>query len=396
MRVLHAVELYRPSVGGAQTVVLQVSERLVARGHEVTVATTALPEREAGELDGVRVVGFDVSGNAVAGLSGDVEGYHRFVCEGDFDVMMVYAAQQWTLDALLDVIDEVPFPVVVAPCGFSALGDEAWEGYFDTLPERLAHAAALLTHSETYQDARFLREHGLATTLIANGADEREFASLPEPGAARRRLGLPGDVPLLLTVGAHTGEKGHAEALRAMRRLGARARLLVVGNAPLGRGCLPTCRVRAWRTTATSLCRRRADVVSLTREETLAAFSAADLFVFASNVECSPIVLFEAAASRTPFVAADVGNSAEIADWTGGGVIAATARRERNRTYVDEADLARLTGELLADYDRRIGMGDAARAAWERDYTWDRVVDRYEELYAAVSASKRSTVADSE
>src|SRR3954449_5227675 len=114
MRVLHAVELYRPSVGGAQEVVRQLSERLVTRGHEVTVATTALAERREHEVEGVRIAEFAVSGNAMRGLEGDVEGYRRFVLDGGFDVVMVYAAQQWTLDALLDVMDQVPCPVVVA------------------------------------------------------------------------------------------------------------------------------------------------------------------------------------------------------------------------------------------------------------------------------------------
>lgn len=395
MRVLHAVELYHPSVGGAQEVVRQVSERLAQRGHDVTVATTALAERDAGEIAGVRISEFEAGGNAVRGMTGDIEGYRRLVLEGGFDVLMVYAAQQWTFDALLDVLDRVPCPVIVAPCGFSALGDPAWSEYFGALPERLARASGLVVHSETYQDARFLAEHDLATELVPNGADEREFGELPDRGEARAELGLADGVPLLLTVGAHTGEKGHAEALRAVRRLKGRAQLLVVGNAPHGRGCLPTCRVRAWTTTATSFGRRRARVVDLSRSETLAAFAAADLFVFASNVECSPIVLFEAAASSTPFVAADVGNAAEIASWTGGGVIAATTRDEHGRARVDEADLARQVGGLLADQGRLERMGSAARDAWSRSYTWDAVTDRYEGLYARMAASKPSTAPDS-
>ena len=41
MKILHTVEYYAPSVGGAQEVVRQISERMVQRGHQVTVATTA-------------------------------------------------------------------------------------------------------------------------------------------------------------------------------------------------------------------------------------------------------------------------------------------------------------------------------------------------------------------
>ncbi len=45
MRILHTVEFYHPSIRGAQEVVRQFSERLVTLGHDVTVVTTKLPER---------------------------------------------------------------------------------------------------------------------------------------------------------------------------------------------------------------------------------------------------------------------------------------------------------------------------------------------------------------
>ena len=60
MRILFCCEFYAPSVGGVQEVVKQIAERLVIRGHEVTVATRKLPSREFDELNGVKIVGFDV------------------------------------------------------------------------------------------------------------------------------------------------------------------------------------------------------------------------------------------------------------------------------------------------------------------------------------------------
>src|SRR3954462_6732295 len=105
LRILHAVEFYAPSVGGAQEVIRQVSGRLAARGHDVTVATTHLRERRVDVIDGVRIEGFDVRGNAVRGIEGDVERYRRFVLDGGFDVVMTYAAQQWTTDALLPILE---------------------------------------------------------------------------------------------------------------------------------------------------------------------------------------------------------------------------------------------------------------------------------------------------
>ncbi|HZE15765.1 MAG TPA: hypothetical protein VE197_08650, partial [Mycobacterium sp.] len=69
MRILHANAAYRPLVGGAQTYLRAMSERLVRDGHQVAIGTTDAadiqsfwdprrPRLPVGEidLDGVRVV----------------------------------------------------------------------------------------------------------------------------------------------------------------------------------------------------------------------------------------------------------------------------------------------------------------------------------------------------
>ena len=364
MRILHAVELYAPSVGGAQEVVRQVSERLAARGHEVTVATSALPERTERRIGGVEIAEFDVRGNEVRGIEGDVEGYRRFVADGGFDVVMTYAAQQWTTDALLPVLDSVAAPKVLAPCGFSGLHDPAYAGYFERLPHALRGFDELIFHSGTYRDIRFAREHGVEKgTVIPNAADEREFGTEREPGAG----------PALLTVGGHTGLKGHAEAMDALRASTRARTLAIVGNTPTGRGCLPACRVRA------ALTRVRGDRVLLLdppRDEVIDLYFSAELFVFCSLIECSPLVLFEAMAAGLPFVSVDVGNAREIAEWSGGGVIVPR----------DPQAVARAVDELLADPDRRRAMGESGRAAWRERFTWEAVAQQYEAVYERVAA----------
>src|ERR1700675_1467355 len=112
LRILLACEFYHPSVGGVQEVMRQLAERLVERGHRVTVATSFLPERKSREVNGVRIAEFKVSGNLVWGLRGDVEAYRRYVIESDYDVFMVKAAQQWSFDALIAVLDRLRKPKV--------------------------------------------------------------------------------------------------------------------------------------------------------------------------------------------------------------------------------------------------------------------------------------------
>jgi hypothetical protein len=94
MKILFCVEFYYPSIGGAQEVVRQIAERMAAKSHDVTVATSKISSRTSLRHQGVKIVEFDVSGNLVRGLRGDVGGYQSFLSKQDFDLVFFYAAQQ--------------------------------------------------------------------------------------------------------------------------------------------------------------------------------------------------------------------------------------------------------------------------------------------------------------
>jgi glycosyltransferase involved in cell wall biosynthesis len=388
LRILHAVEKYSPSVGGAQEVVRQVSRHLALRGHHVTVATSFDARRKGGKIDGVNVVEFRVSGNAVRGIRGDVKSYREFVVDQQFDVIMTYAAQQWTTDALLPILSEIQAPKILAPCGFSGLNKRSYAAYFRNLPDAIARFDAIVLHSNEYQDARFIRntQHP-QSVVIPNGFDEDEFPqglSHAESGASfRSRHGIGPNSRLVLTVGSHTGKKGHAELIDAFRQSSScqGATLVIIGNTPTPLGCSTSCRVRA-RVANTFSSDRRIIILDTSRSETIEAYHAADLFVLASAVECSPLVLFEAAAAGTPFIAADVGNAREIAKWLGGGMILTGNRNASGLSRVSPGALAPALDEAWSLASNHYG------SSYVEDYTWANVSMRYERLYAAVARAQ--------
>ena len=385
LKILHCVEFYHPSPGGAQAVVRQVSRELVLRGHEVTVATTRLPHRQEAELDGARIEEFEVSGNAVRGMAGEVERYRSLVIDGGFDVVMTYAAQQWTTDALLDVLDRVPAGTVLAPCGFSGLTDSAYDDYFANLPAALQRFDELIFHSGTYQDIEFARRAGLENlNVVPNGASREEFEGTQSD--FRERHGIDAGEPLMLTVGPHNWRKGHALTIEAFRRAetGGGA-LVVIGNRPLRAGCQWDCRRRALTTRIGTAGRKRVRILDVPRAEVLAAYAAADLFVFGSQVECSPLVLFEAVASKTPFVSTAAGNAEEIAEWTGGGVVIPSIRRN-GLVNASASDFATEIGRLWEDEAERSRLAASGRSRWLEEFTWDRIAERYEAIYERAAA----------
>jgi L-malate glycosyltransferase len=387
MRILHTVEFYHPSTGGAQEVVRRVSEELIARGHDVTVATTDLKERGSSKLNGVEIQGFRISGNAVRGCAGEIERYRDFLLSRRFDVMMNYAAQQWATDLAYPILPQLPYRKTLAPCGFSGLFDPAYRSYFQELPGILKKYDHLIFHSNSGRDVQFVRQHGIDNgSLIPNGASRDEFSRV-HPGF-RARYGIPPDQPLLLTVGSHTGAKGHSVVMEAFRRakIGP-ATLIIIGNTLGSPGCLPRCKAQARLVNLATFGKKRILLLDPARDEVIAAYQAADIFLFGSNIECSPIVLFEAAASGTPFISAACGNAAEIAEWTQAGVIVATQQDGNGYVRAGASSIADAIEDLLGDKSRLEKFRRAGRESWEKSFTWERIALEYERVYLKLLSS---------
>ncbi len=378
MEILHTVEFYHPSRGGAQEVVRQLSERLVKRGHRVTVATTRLPTRQLTDWNGVRIEAFDISGNAARGVTGEAERYQDFLRTSPFDVILNYAAQQWTADLTFPLLREIAAVKVFVPCGYSGLYASEYREYFSRLSAVLRGYDHVVYMSGSYRDAEFGLQHGIThCSVIPNAAAEEEF--LEPPRDVRARYGI-GARFFILCVANHYPDKGHDTVMRAFRRTRIPdGMFLVIGEPPPNsRGCLRRCLVNAWLQKV--LPTRGKTVKILTRVprlDVVSAFQEADLFVFGSRVECSPLVIFEAMAGKTPFVSTDCGNVRELVNLTGAGVVVR-----------DADEMAQAMQQLWADPGRRQEMGRRGVEAWRGCYPWEHVTDQYESLYRRLLAAR--------
>ncbi|KEF41459.1 MAG: hypothetical protein ER33_11380 [Cyanobium sp. CACIAM 14] len=412
MKILHTVESYLPARHGMSEVVRQISERLVARGHEVTVATRSDPARTSDTIEGVKVRDFDVHGKSAVGVWGDVSGYQRFLLGSNVDVIVNFAAQQWATDLMLPLLPQIKARKVFVPTGFSALGDPTFAAYFAAMGDWMRSYDACIFLSDAYRDIDFARREGVERiAIIPNGAAAEEFDCPRDPGL-RARLGIPEDHFLVLHVSGYLSvAKGQAEALEIFSGSQLQdATLLLVSPdfaqslarsltpRQLARGLYHLLRGKGLRALAfpTQLqvmkrlrrrrnrsARRQVLGHALSREDTVSAFLEADLLLFPSWIECSPLVLFEAAASRTPFLVTDVGNAAEIIRWTGGGRLlpGAPSGDREGSIHADIRGGSALLDAVHADAAGRSQMAEQAQMAWRQHFTWERIADQYEQLY---------------
>lgn len=371
MRIGLAVGYFDPQVGGSEEVVKRLAIGLRDRGHDVEVATSPHPRRDPRAMV-VPVREFAVAGNAVQGMTGEVAGYQEHLLTSDRDVWLFYAAQIWSTDAALPLLERMPAATVVVPCGYSGLHQAAYADYFARLPADLRHADALVYMSRSYQDW----EHDLAAGLgqrmhlIPNAASDEEFAEAPL--LPRTKSGGR----LVITVANHLPDKGHDAVITAFKAVaGPEDRLVIVGNR-LARRRESPCWIACKRAALTDRRIRLAE--GLLREQVVELYRTADVFLFGSRVECAPLVLIEAMAAGLPFVTTPAGNARDYSD-------IALVR--------DEADLAGGLRQLLDDAALRQELGAEGRARWDAHHRWSTVVGQYEALMQQVVDQKPEATA---
>ncbi len=383
MKILHTVESYYPEIGGMSEVVRQLSERLVLLGHEVTVVAKKCKSRKENFIKGVNIIEFEISGNAVSGLDGEVESYREFLLNSNYDIVTNFAAQQWASDVAMPILDKIKGKKVNVPTGFSGLYWPEYKDYYESMKILMKGYDMNVFLSNHYRDINFAKENGITKNIvIPNGAAEDEF--LPESKIdIRQKLSIKDDEFFILHVGSYTTIKGHKEALKIYLKSKIRNGVLVfVGFKNDGfQNYIDTSRkLRIWKK-LNNTGDKKIVVTTFTREETVAAFKAADLFLFPSNMECSPIVLFEAMALGTPFLVTDVGNSNEINEWSKGGIILPTRIDNKGFSHARIKGSTKILNELFGNNQLRKQLAQYGFNAWKNNFSWETIAKKYEELY---------------
>ena len=263
----------------------------------------------------------------------------------------------------------------------------------DDHPRRRAEAeAAVMACSDAVLASGTVEAAQLASLY---GADPARIGIVPpgvehaffSPGnrvQARRALGLPGGVPMLLFVGRIQPLKGVDVAVRALERLVDHpgAFLAVVGGPSGPEGQAEMERLRRLVTSlgldaADTRGRRHVRFLPPQPHELLSTYyRAADVCLVPSRSESFGLVALEAAACGTPVVAAAVGGLLTLVEDGGTGFLVEGR---------DPAAFAGRVSELLSDADQAARL--SARAARRaRGYTWSGAAERLRRVYAEVTA----------
>jgi glycosyltransferase involved in cell wall biosynthesis len=213
-----------------------------------------------------------------------------------------------------------------------------------------------VVESEGYPESRI--------HVIYNGVDPARYA--PRPSPVRAELGIGDDEVLIGTLANFDQIKGYDVLVPAIEQVLARtrARAVFFGDGP---------QLEEVRRRVAPLGSRV--LLPGSRKDVDAALWAMDVFTLASHSEGFSNALLEAMAAGRAVCATRVGGNPELIDETTGVLV----------PPADPAALADALVGLCQDAERRRALGAAARQRIERDFAFEGMVRRYEDVLEAAA-----------
>lgn len=405
MHILFGVHGYKPAyrVGGPILSVSALAERLVARGHQVTVFTTNANLDE--ELDVPVDQPIDVEGVSVWYFRRDepLRRWLPFVPYLTRSMGFLYApAMRAALDSLVPGVDIVhthmPFVYPTMAVARAAIRHRKplfyhQRGVFDPARLRFRGAKKRLyiraierplmrnaTRLIALTEAEVLSYQALGVdtpcTVIPNGIDVERYRTI-ERADVQARWGVPSTAIMVLFMGRLHPIKGADRLLDAFANVQAR----------IPDACLVMAGPDEWGMQASF--RARADAAGLQQrvifpgmvegEDKLDLLARADLFCLPSDAEGFSMAVLEALASSTAVLLSPGCYFPEV-EAAGAGTIA-------------PSDVASIAGGLVAlasDRERLRAMGANGRQLVTEHYTWDRITDAMIVTYETGRARTRA------
>jgi glycosyltransferase involved in cell wall biosynthesis len=385
-RILFARNLFLPDDLGGNRYPYETMRRLGQRGHPVTVATPRLHGRFP-DLPNVR--------------------YHLYQIQRPHPAISHFTN---LLGATL-ALKRVPRHDVAIAGSYDAALALGWAGVAPSTP------LVFLFHSEFYSEwvqSRTLARHllqrymaaaerrvfALSSLIVAvsqfsarqirsrapraadkvrvvpTGVDTQYFAPPANKTAARAKLGIGDDVPLVLGVGRLAGVKQFDRLITAFSVACARglvAKLVIAGGGPE--------RKKLDDLVATYGMQDRIQLAGYCDPRQLRAFmQAADLQVCSSAFENLSLALLEGMACGTPVMGTPGGGTPELVEPIEPGLV---LDNDHAHTLADALPV------WLADRQRLASLGQRARDLAIERYDWERVVDGLEAVCSEVVAEWR-------
>ena len=319
MKILLTTPTYPPFNSGLGNAVYQQASALASQGYTVVVATAG--EKRSQRIDkesGVIIEEFLLTGadSLLNPIKGDKKSYIEFLVNSNFDVVVMEAWQNWATDLALKISDKTPGEKFLYSHGLStdvfflkkpfrsAIRYLFWRPYRWNLSKKIQHLDGIIFLANGGSDSRFTdlrvaRKTEAKISVIPNTLSKSAIDVLERPSIDHTER------KQLISVGSYHWQKGFDFVLKAYAKSEAKNKrvLKIFGQTH-----------SKYSNNLYRLSKKlgiNPDYVQFfdgfSEAELMEEYAKSYLFISGSHTECQPLVLLNANASSTPFVARATG-----------------------------------------------------------------------------------------
>lgn len=307
INILFCSEYYYPNLGGVQNHIRIITKYLPKNKFNIEIATSFDSKRKIKTIDGNKINEFKIKGNLALGYTGNIREYQDFLLKKKFDIIFFYAAQQWSFDLSLPIIEKIKAKKIFCPCGFSKLESFYYFPYYYFLKKKINNFDRLIFFSKNYQDYKFLKKiYKKKIKIIFNAGIKNKRKTYT------KKTKVKSEFLKILNVGKISIMKNQLYLLLAVLFVNRKLEISFYYNNDtifskiiifIGKFIEKNSNKKLFINF----------YYNNNQNKIINSYQENDLFVFTSLVECSPLVIYDAAANSLPFISNAVGNVSEIA-----------------------------------------------------------------------------------
>ncbi len=389
MHITQVTPRFPPAIGGVEEHVYRISVELARRGHKVTVITSnevnhkTFPTKEEKE-DGVEVHRFPLFMPKVFREYWLIPDILKSLPHLKADVVHVHGYRCLSSCIAICLAHFEGTPVVFTPHGIypsRSLANAFLKTVFDSTLGRFMLNFSDEIIALTEHNKRLLLQMGASKekiSIVPNGVNLEEFANIKQKYEQKAMEELNANGPTLLYVGRIDWNKRIEKVVEAMPLILKKfpsAKFVIVGPDYANYA-------NKLRQLGEKLGVKHTLVIKggVPRENLLALYSIADVFLLPSSYEGFGISLLEAMGSKIPVIASPSGGPCDILAHG----VHAWLLKEASAIEISEA-----VNLVLTDKKLRGKIVQNAFELVEKRYTWKSVVDKLELVYEQVIENKR-------
>ncbi len=356
MKILICSEFFKPNVGGVE-IHSEILARYLSKKHEIIIATSN-QNRSKKQLklnNNIRIKEFDIKGSLVKGYSGKINNYENFLIKSKFDIIFFNAAQQWTFDLALPILDKIKSKKIFFPCGFSRINNVIFKPYFEILKTKINHFDEIICCSKNWKDYNFCKKNFKKKIhIISNGAN------ILKVNKKFKKTNVYVSISNLKYL------KGQDRTIEIFKKLNHSGILkLYYSNYSLVYRLYILIKIYLF-----NILNNKGKKIYLTKIEGRINLGKAlhncKAFIFGSRLEYNPLVVFESMSMGIPFVSYDVGIIKEIVNYEYLGFVSDK-----------ETELIKYLNGL----DYTLNQKNRIINHFKKKYVWEKILQKYERVF---------------